>query len=104
MARPVLSLLMEPDALFTVADGGGVRTAPAHAAGGDGFAAPGADAPLPVRMRPATIDELVGQDHLLAPGAPLRAAGQRRDTPFGDPVGSAGQREDHDRAPGRPGE
>src|SRR3954454_8694136 len=23
-------------------------------------------------MRPATIDELVGQDHLLAPGAPLR--------------------------------
>jgi len=29
-------------------------------------------APLAVRMRPATIDELVGQDHLLAPGAPLR--------------------------------
>jgi len=63
---------MEPDALFTVADGGGVRTAPAHTAGGDGFAAPGEDAPLPVRMRPQTIDELVGQGHLLAPGAPLR--------------------------------
>ena len=31
-----------------------------------------ADAPLPVRMRPASIDELVGQEHLLAPGAPLR--------------------------------
>jgi putative ATPase len=30
------------------------------------------DAPLAVRMRPRTIDELVGQDHLLAPGAPLR--------------------------------
>ncbi|MDG4824436.1 replication-associated recombination protein A [Asanoa sp. WMMD1127] len=63
---------MEPDALFSVADGGGVRTAPQHAAGTDGFAAPGEDAPLPVRMRPRTIDELVGQDHLLAPGAPLR--------------------------------
>jgi len=63
---------MEPDALFPVTDGGGVRTAPPHAAGVDGFAVPGADAPLPVRMRPRTIDELVGQDHLLAPGAPLR--------------------------------
>ncbi|BCO36594.1 replication-associated recombination protein A [Mycobacterium heckeshornense] len=31
-----------------------------------------AAAPLAVRMRPATIDELVGQDHLLQPGSPLR--------------------------------
>jgi putative ATPase len=31
-----------------------------------------AEAPLPVRMRPATLDEVVGQDHLLAPGSPLR--------------------------------
>ncbi len=37
-----------------------------------GFEAPSADAPLAVRLRPAGIDELVGQDHLLAPGAPLR--------------------------------
>ncbi|GAA4446419.1 replication-associated recombination protein A [Actinokineospora soli] len=29
-------------------------------------------APLAVRMRPATLDEVVGQDHLLGPGAPLR--------------------------------
>ena len=29
-------------------------------------------APLAVRMRPRTLDELVGQDHLLAPGSPLR--------------------------------
>ncbi|HEU5034001.1 MAG TPA: AAA family ATPase, partial [Mycobacteriales bacterium] len=29
-------------------------------------------APLPARMRPATLDEVVGQDHLLGPGAPLR--------------------------------
>ena len=29
-------------------------------------------APLAARMRPRTLDEVVGQDHLLAPGAPLR--------------------------------
>ena len=29
-------------------------------------------APLAVRMRPRELDELVGQQHLLAPGAPLR--------------------------------
>jgi len=34
--------------------------------------------PLPVRMRPRTLDEIVGQQHLLAPGSPLRrlAAGE----------------------------
>jgi putative ATPase len=32
----------------------------------------GVAAPLAVRMRPASLDEVVGQDHLLAPGAPLR--------------------------------
>ena len=29
-------------------------------------------APLAVRMRPRTLDEVLGQDHLLGPGAPLR--------------------------------
>ena len=33
---------------------------------------PGAGAPLAVRMRPATLDEVAGQEHLLAPGSPLR--------------------------------
>ena len=35
-------------------------------------------APLPVRMRPRTLEEIVGQQHLLAAGAPLRrlVAGQ----------------------------
>ncbi|MFB9181013.1 replication-associated recombination protein A [Dactylosporangium sucinum] len=37
-----------------------------------GFDTVAHDAPLAVRMRPATLDELVGQEHLLAPGAPLR--------------------------------
>jgi len=32
----------------------------------------GAGAPLAVRMRPRTIDEIVGQQHLLGPGSPLR--------------------------------
>ena len=30
------------------------------------------NAPLPVRMRPRSLDEVVGQDHLLGAGAPLR--------------------------------
>ena len=35
-------------------------------------AGPAATAPLAVRMRPRTLDEVVGQAALLAPGAPLR--------------------------------
>ena len=31
-----------------------------------------ADKPLAVRMRPRTLDEVVGQEHLLVPGSPLR--------------------------------
>ncbi len=32
----------------------------------------GVERPLADRLRPVTIDEIVGQDHLLGPGAPLR--------------------------------
>jgi len=35
---------------------------------------PRAGAPLAARMRPRTLDEVVGQAHLVGPGAPLRAA------------------------------
>ncbi|HWT94983.1 MAG TPA: replication-associated recombination protein A [Solirubrobacteraceae bacterium] len=35
---------------------------------------PESDAPLPVRMRPRTVDDVVGQQHLLGPGQPLRRA------------------------------
>jgi putative ATPase len=35
---------------------------------------PAADAPLAERLRPRTLDEVVGQRHLLAPGKPLRVA------------------------------
>ena len=38
-----------------------------------GAAMPGGATPLAVRMRPATLDEIVGQRHLLGPGSPLRA-------------------------------
>lgn len=37
-----------------------------------GVPEPGPNAPLAVRMRPRTVDEVVGQDDLLAPGSPLR--------------------------------
>jgi putative ATPase len=60
---------MEMDGLFSLASPPGSPAGPASPAG---FDSPGADSPLPVRMRPATLDELVGQQHLLAPGAPLR--------------------------------
>ncbi|MET7418330.1 replication-associated recombination protein A [Dactylosporangium sp. NPDC005555] len=56
------------DGLFEVHPPGG---------GGDpalpgGFDDVAADAPLAVRMRPRTLDELVGQERLLVPGSPLR--------------------------------
>jgi putative ATPase len=35
---------------------------------------PAADAPLAERLRPRTIDEVIGQRHLLGPGKPLRLA------------------------------
>jgi putative ATPase len=35
---------------------------------------PPGEGPLAVRMRPATLDELVGQEHLLGPGSALRTA------------------------------
>ncbi len=37
-------------------------------------APPSPDAPLAARLRPRTIDEVVGQGHLLAPGSALRTA------------------------------
>ncbi len=58
----------EPDALFDAgpshpqsAGGGGSLSVTAHAS-----------APLAVRMRPRTLDELAGQSQLRAPGSPLR--------------------------------
>ena len=38
---------------------------------------PPAEAPLAVRMRPRSLDELVGQEHLLGEGSALRTAIER---------------------------
>ena len=38
----------------------------------EGTSSSRATAPLAVRMRPRTLDDLVGQQHLLLPGSPLR--------------------------------
>ena len=53
---------------------GGLFDLPGGATPGSGSLAVNthASAPLPVRMRPRTLDELVGQEQLRAPGSPLR--------------------------------
>jgi putative ATPase len=60
--------------------GGAVEAAGGAAPVGGGSLADSdrAGLPLAVRMRPRTLDEIVGQSHLLAPGSPLRrlAAGE----------------------------
>ncbi len=43
-------------------------------AAGDLLGAPEAAAPLAERLRPRTLDEVVGQKHLLGTGKPLRVA------------------------------
>jgi putative ATPase len=49
-----------------------------------GLPAIGAGAPLAVRMRPRSLDEVAGQEHLLVPGSPLRR--------LVEPAGDAGRR------------
>ncbi len=56
---------MDHDALFEV-------TAPVSTTGGSLADPDHGAAPLAVRMRPQTLDELMGQDHLLVDGSPLR--------------------------------
>ncbi len=51
-----------PDSLFDLPSAGPTPAGPPPPAG----------VPLAVRMRPASLDEVVGQDHLLGPGTPLR--------------------------------
>ena len=50
-----------------------------EAAGADdaGVPAVGSGAPLAVRMRPASLEEVLGQEHLLEPGSPLRRLVER---------------------------
>ena len=50
---------------------------------------PPAEAPLAVRMRPRSLDELVGQEHLLGEGSALRTAIESRRAALGDPLRAA---------------
>ena len=59
---------------------------------------PPATAPLAVRMRPRTLDEVVGQAHLLRPGRAAAAARRGRRGRVGAALRAARHREDHDRA------
>ncbi|HEY7813282.1 MAG TPA: replication-associated recombination protein A [Nakamurella sp.] len=61
--------------LFAVGGGGQERSGGAGDAGGGTWRPDrpvDRHAPLAARMRPRTLDEVVGQQHLLGPGAPLR--------------------------------
>ena len=58
-------------------------------------------APLAERMRPRSLDEFVGQAHLLGPGRLLRVADRVGRPPLDDPLGPAGHREDDARLPAR---
>ena len=60
--------------LFGNPVGGSAAPAPIGSLGSAGHA----DTPLAVRMRPRTVDEIVGQDHLLAAGSPLRRLAEGR--------------------------
>ena len=59
------------DSLFDVPAAGGDRE-PAPTRSADSYFHPGAHAPLAVRMRPRSLDEVVGQSHVLGDNSPLR--------------------------------
>ena len=56
-------------------------------------------APLAARLRPRTLDEVVGQEHLVGPGRPAAHAGRGRPGRLGHPVGPRRHRQDHPRPP-----
>ncbi|MDK8625125.1 replication-associated recombination protein A [Corynebacterium appendicis] len=66
---------MTQGGLFSDPGGGRSSQSGSSASGasrGTAFFDAGSAAPLAARMRPRTLDELVGQEHLLGPGRPLR--------------------------------
>jgi len=65
-----VTLFGEPDELPESAGGFGSADGSAGPAGAPPEPEP--NAPLAVRMRPRTLDEVIGQQHLLGPGSPLR--------------------------------
>jgi putative ATPase len=65
---------MSTGSLFDDDSASAAAAAARAAQGAAGEATDGGRVPLAERMRPRTLDELVGQEHLLAPGRPLREA------------------------------
>ena len=63
---------MDSDALFPLDEPTDAAATGAVVASGVAGTGNTGDGPLAVRMRPRSVDDLVGQNHLLAPGAPLR--------------------------------
>ena len=58
--------------------------------------------PLAVRMRPRTVDEFAGQEHLLGPGKALRRALEQRRLGSDHPLGAARHRQDQPGPASRP--
>jgi hypothetical protein len=55
--------------------------------------------PLADRLRPQTLSEVVGQDHLLGPKGPIGRMAEAKAAVVDDPLGPARHRQDHHRAP-----
>jgi putative ATPase len=55
-------------------DSGSLFPEPASRPGAGSRAEPRPDAPLAIRVRPRTLDEILGQDEVIGPGRPLRRA------------------------------
>ena len=53
-----------------------------------------AQAPLAARLRPRTLDDVVGQEHLVGPGKPLRTPGRAGPADERDLLGTARHRQD----------
>ena len=50
------------------------------------------EAPLAARMRPTTLKEFVGQEHIVGEGRVLQKSHRIRTIAFDDSLGAAGQR------------
>ena len=72
MSEPSLFGPPPPAGAGTSTPAGFGETSPQPECGSTGR--PAGKVPLADRMRPRTVDEIIGQDHLLAPGRPLREA------------------------------
>ena len=57
-----------------------------------------AGAPLAARMRPRSLDDYVGQEHIVGAGKILRRLHRGRSAAIDHPLGTARRRQDHPRA------